>query len=179
VDLGLHDRVVLVGRILERWDRLDVLVNNAGAGECHAVVALDGEAWQASAELNLLAAVRLIRAAIRALRAGGQGTIVNAAAAAGKRPRLGQSVSNITKAAPINLTGSLPVELAPDGIRVNAVCPGFVLNDRWVGRITEVAARRAVPPAELAAPVARDNVPRAGWGPRWTSRRWWSSSSRR
>ena len=149
----------IVGRILDRWGRLDVLVNNAGAGERRAFVALDDEAWQASVELNLLAAVRLIRAAIPPMRKQGGGAIVNVAAASGKRPRLGQSVSNTTKAALINLTESLAVELAPDGIRVNAVCPGLVLNDRWLGRIAEAAARRAVPPDELAATVARDNVP--------------------
>jgi NAD(P)-dependent dehydrogenase (short-subunit alcohol dehydrogenase family) len=55
-------------------------VNNAGAGERRAFVALDDEAWQASVELNLLAAVRLIRAAIPALRTGGQGAIDELAA---------------------------------------------------------------------------------------------------
>jgi 3-oxoacyl-[acyl-carrier protein] reductase len=149
----------IVARVLERWDRLDVLVNNAGAGERRAFVALDDEAWQASVELNLLAAVRLIRAAIPTMRAQGGGAIVNVAAASGKRPRLGQTVSNTTKAALINLTESLAVELAPDGIRVNAVCPGLVLNDRWMGRLVEAAGRRGVAPAELAATVARDNVP--------------------
>jgi 3-oxoacyl-[acyl-carrier protein] reductase len=149
----------IVARVLERWGRLDVLVNNAGAGDRRAFAALDDEAWRASVELNLLAAVRLIRAAIPPLRAQGGGAIVNVAAAAGKRPRLGQSVSNTTKAALINLTESLAVELAPDGIRVNAVCPGLVLNDRWMGRLAEAASRRGVPPSELAATVARDNVP--------------------
>ena len=149
----------IVARVLERWDRLDVLVNNAGAGERRAFVALDDEAWHASVELNLLAAVRLIRAAIPTMRAQGGGAIVNVAAASGKRPRLGQSVSNTTKAALINLTESLAVELAPDGIRVNAVCPGLVLNDRWMGRLVEAAGQRGVAPAELAATVARDNVP--------------------
>src|SRR5262245_63860329 len=114
----------IVARIVERWGRLDVLVNNAGGGERRAFVALDDEAWQASVELNPLASLALIRAAIPTMRAQGGGAIVNVAAASGKRPRLGQSVSNTTKAALINLTESLAVELAPDGIRVNAGCPG-------------------------------------------------------
>ncbi len=149
----------LVDAVLARWGRLDVLVNTAGAGVARAFLDLDDAAWQASVDLNLLAAVRLIRAAVPALRAQRGGAVVNVAALSGKRPRLGQVVSNATKAALVNLTESLAGELAPDGIRVNAVCPGLVLNDRWAARIAAAAERRGVAAEEMAALLGRENVP--------------------
>jgi NAD(P)-dependent dehydrogenase (short-subunit alcohol dehydrogenase family) len=149
----------LVADVLARYGRIDVLVNNAGAGLARAFAEVDGAAWQASVELNLLGAVRLIRAVLPAMREQAEGWIVNVAALSGKRPRLGQIASNATKAALINLTESLAGELAPHGIRVNAVCPGLVRNARWEARIREAAAARGVSADEAAAVLGRENIP--------------------
>lgn len=149
----------LVADVRARYGRIDVLVNNAGAGLARAFAEVDGAAWQASVELNLLGAVRLIRAVLPAMREQAEGWIVNVAALSGKRPRLGQIASNATKAALINLTESLAGELAPHGIRVNAVCPGLVRNARWEARIREAAAARGVSADEAAAVLGRENIP--------------------
>lgn len=149
----------LVGDVLRRYGRLDVLVNNAGAGLARPFEEVDDAAWQAAVELNLLGAVRLTRAVVPAMRGQGGGAIVNVAALSGKRPRLGQVASNATKAALISLTESLAVELAPDGIRVNAVCPGLVRNERWMGRIAALAEARGLAIDDMAAVLARENVP--------------------
>jgi 3-oxoacyl-[acyl-carrier protein] reductase len=148
----------LVDATRERHERIDVLVNNAGAGLLRAFDAVDDEAWQRSVELNLLSAVRLCRAVAPVMRRQGGGRIVNVAALSGKRPRLGQIASNVTKAALLSLTESLAVERAPDGIRVNAVCPGVIKNERWAERIAGIARVRGVS-EEAAAALARENVP--------------------
>lgn len=159
-DVTRADEVArLVEAVLRRYARVDVLVNNAGAGLARAFGELDDEAWRGAVELNLLAAVRLTRAVAPVMRAQGGGRIVNVAALSGKRPRLGQVASNATKAALISLTESLAGELAPDGIRVNAVCPGLLRNERWSARIAALAAARGVPADEVAAALGRENIP--------------------
>lgn len=149
----------LVEEVLRRYGRIDVLVNNAGAGAARAFADLDDEAWQAAVELNLLAAVRLTRAVAPVMQAQGGGRVVNVAALSAKRPRLGQVASNATKAALVSLTESLAGELAPAGIRVNAVCPGLVRNARWEARIAALAEVRGISRDDAAAALARENVP--------------------
>jgi 3-oxoacyl-[acyl-carrier protein] reductase len=153
------DATRLVEAVLGRYGRVDVLVNNAGAGVARAFADLDDPAWRATFELNLLSAVRLVRALVPAMRAQGGGRVVNVAALSAKRPRLGQIASNATKAALVSLTESLAGELAPDGIRVNAVCPGLIRNARWEERIAALGRARGIGVDEAATALARDNVP--------------------
>lgn len=150
---------MLVDEVLRRYGRIDVLVNNAGAGVARAFADLDDEAWQAAVELNLLSAVRVTRAVVPAMQAQGGGRIVNVAALSGKHPRLGQVASNVAKAGLINLTESLAGELAPAGICVNAVCPGLIRNARWEARLTRVAETRGTSADDVAATLARENIP--------------------
>ncbi len=156
----------LADEVLRRYGRIDVLVNNAGGGVARGFTELDDQAWRASVELNLLGAVRLTRAVVPAMRAQGGGRVVNVAALSGKRPRLGQVASNATKAALINLTESLAGELAPDGIRVNAVCPGLIRNERWEGRIAALAEARGMSLDAAATVLGRENVPLGRLGTR-------------
>jgi len=153
------DAARLVDAVLHRYGRVDVLVNNAGAGVARAFGEVDDEAWRRAVDLNLLAAVRLSRAVAPVMRAQGGGRIVNVAALSGKRPRLGQVASNVTKAALISLTESLAGELAPDGIQVNAVCPGLIRNERWSARIAALARARGVSEEAAATALARENIP--------------------
>ncbi len=103
----------LVKDVLRRLGRVDVLVNNAGAGVARPFADVDDAAWRSSVELNLLAAVRLIRALVPAMRGQGGGAIVNVATLSGKRPRLGQIASNVTKeVAPVVVFLASPVAAA-------------------------------------------------------------------
>jgi 3-oxoacyl-[acyl-carrier protein] reductase len=149
----------LVDAVRARYGRIDVLVNNAGGGLPRRFADVDETAWHDSVELNLLSAARVTRAVVPLMRAQGGGRVVNVAAASAKQPRLGQVASNAAKAALVSLTESLAGELAPDGIRVNAVCPGLVRNHRWETRIAAAAAARGVGPDEVAGMLGRENVP--------------------
>ncbi len=149
----------LLDEVVGRYGRVDVLVNNAGGGLARPFVDVDDDAWRASVELNLLGAVRLTRALVPVMRAQGGGRVVNIAAASGRTPRLGQVASNASKAALINLTESLAGELAADGIRVNAVCPGLIRNHRWESRIAAIATARGIGVEEAARLLGRENVP--------------------
>lgn len=110
---------------------LDILVNNAGASAAARLMDTDDAAWQADFDLKVMAAVRLCRAAVPLMRTRGGGAIVNASISGGKAPPAGQLPTSLTRAAGLNLTKSLANELAPDNIRVNAVCIGLIKSAQW------------------------------------------------
>ena len=117
----------LVDRTLERYGKLDILINNAATNP-HFGTLLDAadSFWQKTIEVNLLGNVWLSQAAVKAMRAGAGGKIVNVASIAGLNPGHFQGIYSITKAAVISLTKTLAIELGPDNIQVNAIAPGLV-----------------------------------------------------
>lgn len=136
-----------------RGDGLEAVVHVAGSGVRVPFSEATEEVWRAALELNLLAAVRVIRLVLPCLREGGR--IVLLGAASGKRPHPGQSPSNAAKAALANLTASLAEELAPR-VTVNCVAPGRILTERRLRRLEEAAARRGIPLQEAVAEDAED-----------------------
>lgn len=132
---------------------LEAVVHVAGSGVRVPFSEATEEVWRAALELNLLAAVRVIRLVLPCLREGGR--IVLLGAASGKRPHPGQSPSNAAKAALANLTASLAEELAPR-VTVNCVAPGRILTERRLRRLEEAAARRGIPLQEAVAEDAED-----------------------
>lgn len=127
----------VIARAAEAFGGLDILVNNAG-GPPHGVTlpraafldASDAD-WRAVFELNLFAAVRAIRAAIPLFIERDGGAIVNVSSGVARRPSPGINDYAAAKAGLTNLTKALSEELAPQGIRVNAVSPGPVLTPWW------------------------------------------------
>ncbi|MEO1036559.1 MAG: SDR family oxidoreductase [Pseudomonadota bacterium] len=108
-------------------DRLDILVNNAGGNRPQPFVDVDDESLDFMIELNVRAAFRVARAAARAMLAAERaGAIVNMSSQMGHVGSPGRSVYCMTKHAIEGLTKAMAVELAPRGIRVNAVAPTFV-----------------------------------------------------
>jgi 3-oxoacyl-[acyl-carrier protein] reductase len=85
--------------------------------------------WQ----LNVMTAVRAIRAAVPHLRASGAGVIVNVSSTAGKRPSTGMPNYSVTKAAMLSLSRLVADLYAGEGIRCNAITPGPTATDAWLG----------------------------------------------
>lgn len=117
----------LVAAALERWGRLDVLVNNAGTTQVIAHNNLDAaglEVWQRLFEVNVFGTWLLSRAAVPALREA-RGSIINITSVAGVRPTGSSIPYAASKAALNHLTRLLANTLGPE-VRVNAIAPGLV-----------------------------------------------------
>jgi 3-oxoacyl-[acyl-carrier protein] reductase len=145
----------LVAETVERWGRLDVLVNNAGTtvfAPYADLDALDEAAWDGILDVNLKAPFFLTRAVAPHMRRAGGGSIVNIASIAALRP-VGSSVAYCaSKAAVLSLTQTLALALAPE-IRVNAIAPGFI-ETRW-----HAANQMNAQTARERTPLKRNGTP--------------------
>lgn len=121
----------LIDETTAHFGGLDILVNNAGASAAARLMDIDDDAWQSDFNLKVMAAVRLCRASVPHLAARGGGSIVQASIGGGKAPPAGQLPTSLTRAAGLNLTKSLAHELAPQNIRVNAICIGLLKSAQW------------------------------------------------
>jgi NAD(P)-dependent dehydrogenase (short-subunit alcohol dehydrogenase family) len=127
----------MVDRAVNQWGRLDIVVNNAYAGMGGArvdAVALSERAWDHGMDLGLKAMFRAARFAVPHMRASGGGAMVNMSSVHGLLAERGQLVYETLKAGVIGLTRQLAVEYGPDGIRVNAICPGHIVTERMEER---------------------------------------------
>jgi 2-deoxy-D-gluconate 3-dehydrogenase len=121
-----------VSEIAARFGRLDILVNNAGIGQRGSVMDLDRAGWQRVLDTNLTGAFLCTKHAARQMRGqGGGGKIINIASAYGLvAPSRGLQVAyTVSKHGVIGLTKVNAVELAPLGIQVNAVAPGWYFTE--------------------------------------------------
>ena len=126
---GAADRVV--SATVERFGRIDGLVNNAGGTDIRKLAELTDDDWQQSFELNLMTAVRTTRAALPHMPSGS--AIVNVSSTAAKRPSLGMPDYSVLKAALLSYSRLVADLHAADGIRCNAVTPGPTATDAWLG----------------------------------------------
>ncbi len=122
----------LVERTLAEFGRVDILFNNAGIVTSGTAETVTDEDWQNTLAINVTAVWRMSRLVIPAMRAQGKGVIVNNAsdwAVVGARDALPYAVS---KGAVAQMTRSMALDHAHEGIRVNAVCPGDTFVERWL-----------------------------------------------
>ncbi len=121
------------------------LVNNAGTSQARALEDLTDADWQEQWELHVMAPMRLMRALAPAMAAAGGGRIVNVSSSSGRRPsgRLDAAYS-VTKAAELSLSRVFADAFARQGVLVNAVTPGAVEGELWMGEgglADQIAAR--------------------------------------
>jgi 3-oxoacyl-[acyl-carrier protein] reductase len=128
---GEPERVI--GAALDGFGRLDCLVNNVGWAEIHTWDDLDDELWERSWQINVMSAVRALRAGLPAMKERGAGAIVNVSSTAGKRPSGSMPEYSVSKAALLSLSRLVADLHAKDGIRCNAVTPGPTATEAWLG----------------------------------------------
>ena len=119
-------------RILAAAGDLDVLVNNAGTARWRRIEDVPDDDWQAAWELNVMAPMRAMRAAVPPMAERGWGRVVNVASTAGKRPSAAMPEYSVAKSAELCLSRLFADRYAGDGVLVNAVCPGPVEAELWM-----------------------------------------------
>ncbi len=135
---------------------LDAVIDCVGGSIRSAFETLTDEDWLGNYTFNVLSAVRLVRAALPALRRGNGPAIVVLGAASARQPHVHQVVSNVHKAGLLGLVKTLAGELAPEGIRINSVAPGRTLTRLWTDRADRMAAERGIGRHEVIAEFARE-----------------------
>jgi NAD(P)-dependent dehydrogenase (short-subunit alcohol dehydrogenase family) len=123
----------LTSACLERFGRLDVLVNNAGTSRRRTIEQLTDEEWQEQWELHVMAPMRLMKAGAPAMAERRWGRIVNVSSSSGKRPSERNMAYSVTKAAELALSRSFADLYADRGVLVNAVTPGPIGSELWLG----------------------------------------------
>ncbi len=116
----------------EYFGRLDVLVNNAGAAQWRHLDDVPDEDWYAQYELNVMAPMRAMRAAVPGMAERGWGRVVNVCSTAGKRPSASMPEYSVAKAAELSLSRLFADRYAKSGVLVNAICPGPVKSEMWM-----------------------------------------------
>lgn len=148
----------LVVSIVERHGRLDLAANVAGTPGAYAdVVDSTTEVWRSTMAVNLDGVYFCLRAELRAMRIHGSGAVVNVASSAGRMGVPGMAAYSASKHGVIGLTKSAALEVAREGIRVNAVLPGSVRTPMlrgFVGGDEEVLEKmgRRAPMGRLGEP---------------------------
>lgn len=126
------------GRILaeatDRFGPVDVLVNNAGTARWRDLDDVPDADWQSAWDVNVMAPLRLMRAAVPGMRERRWGRIVNVSSTAGKRPSKNMPEYSVAKAAQLSLSRLFADRCAADGVLVNAICPGPTKSELWVSK---------------------------------------------
>lgn len=136
--------------LIEKAGAVAVLVNNAGvAGPVGGVETNDPDDWARCFAVNVHGAFHMIRAVVPAMRAAGAGTIINISTASTVTGLPGRSAYVASKWALEGLTRTLARELGPDGIRVNAIRPGFMDTERMRGIMARIAGESGRSVAEV------------------------------
>ena len=167
--------VALMTEVRERYGRLDALVNNAGIGE-QSVMTLEQsvEAFDRILSVHLRGTFLASREAARIFVAQGSGAVVNIGSIAGLGGHPGRNAYGAAKAGIASMTQALASEWARDGIRVNAVAPGYVLTElvkalvaKGALNLADIEANtpmgRTAEPAEIAEAIAFLVSPRASF----------------
>ena len=167
-DLRSRESVVAALAVLaQRWDTLDVLVNNAGISAVGTVEENEDDEWLRVLDVNVVGMARATAAALPMLRRSGRGCVVNVSSIAASAGIPQRAVYSASKGAVSALTLAMAADHVREGIRVNAVAPGTVdtpFVDRMLQKFPDPVAERAalnarqatgrmVTPAEVAAAI--------------------------
>ena len=142
--------VSIVDQTISKFGHLDILVNNAGRAHAGGLMSSTEDAWEEMAEVKLAAMRRLCKAVIPAMRARRWGRIVNMSSIGGIYPNPKLLISHVLSAAINNITKSIALEVASDGILVNAIGIGAVATDNWAANMIPALRRTRPDLADLS-----------------------------
>ena len=143
----------LVSAAADGLGRIDILVTNAGGPPPGRVFDLSPADWEAAVQLTLMSAVHLCYQVVPLMRRQGGGSIVANTSVSVKQPLPNLILSNSIRLAVVGMVKTLADELAPDGIRVNGVCPGWTRTGRVEQLLQDRAARSGRTVDEEAAQI--------------------------
>ena len=134
-----------------RFGRIDVLVTNAGGPPAGTFDTLSSEMWQAATQLLLTSVVELTRAVLPGMKERGWGRILNVTSISVKQPVANLMLSNSLRAAVTGMARTLATEVAPFGVTVNNILPGYTRTERVVSLAEAAAVREGISAAAATA----------------------------
>ena len=151
-DVSNHEEVTeAINKIVEKYGRIDVLVNNAGITRDGLLMRMSKENWDAVINTNLTGVYNVTQPVVKVMINQRSGSIVNMSSIVGVYGNAGQANYAAAKAGLIGFTKSLAKEFASRNIRANAVAPGFIMTDMTKGLDSEKAAEH-IPLKRLGEP---------------------------
>ena len=143
-----------VAQVVDRWARVDVLINNAGIVRDATLADVRDEDWDATLDVNLTGAMICARAVVPHMRAAGFGRLLSASSIVARAGNYGQTAYAASKAGIIGMTRVWARELGGKGITANAVAPGFIETDmvRSVPEKVVAQLRARIPAGRLGRP---------------------------
>ncbi|KAA5605466.1 SDR family oxidoreductase [Roseospira marina] len=128
-----------VEAVLARWSRIDILVNNAGITQPLKIMDIEPHNYEAVTDVSLRGTLYMSQAVIPHMRQNKAGSIINLSSVSAQRGGgiFGGPHYSAAKAGVLGLTKAMARELAPDNVRSNAVCPGFIDTDITGGQLTD------------------------------------------
>ncbi|MEE4244483.1 MAG: SDR family oxidoreductase [Kangiellaceae bacterium] len=130
--------------LVDKWQGVDLVINNAGIASADSLVDEDIEEWQRVMNVNLFGAVRVTKALIPLMQQQNEGYFLNVASQAGITPVSRMGSYNASKAAMVSFSETMRHELAPDNIGVSVLCPSFFKTNLKESMSTKDEGLRAV-----------------------------------
>ncbi|MFO7814874.1 MAG: 3-oxoacyl-ACP reductase FabG [Halanaerobiales bacterium] len=155
VDVSKWEEVQeMVDNILDKYDTIDILINNAGVTADSFLTKMSHDQWNKVIDINLKGVFNCTKAVAPLMMDKGEGKIINTSSVVGEQGNIGQTNYSATKAGVIGMTKTWAKELGSKGINVNAVAPGYIMTE-MVAKIPEKVLnklRDKVPFKELGEP---------------------------
>lgn len=148
----------LAGQMLSRWGRLDALVANAAARVYGSIQEATDDDWERIVNVNLKGVAHSCAAVLPAMIEAGRGGIVCISSGNALVGRADMPLYDATKAGVLSLVRSLAIAHGPDGVRVNAICPGFVVTDYHLRRADDPDALRQRPQGVMSHPAEPEDI---------------------
>jgi len=148
----------LVASTVERFGRLDILVNNSGGPPLARALSATEEQWATAVQRSLVFFARMCREAVPHMKRQGGGRIINVLASTVYQPIPNHALSGATRMGVVAFAKSLADEVGRDGILVNNVCPGSILTERMLSNVTARAKELGLSVDEALAQRAAETA---------------------